>query len=380
MARSWSESEDQLLTLYAAGKIDAASIAEITGRSFGSVVSRAHKIGRTRRVWNKHLQEDLTAETVAYYTEQGMTIAQVCNAVHLSYHHVRKCLRSAGVITDRHRAALVASSSQRRELGYEEQEKARALWKKGLTIQDIANEVGCCSVVLRRAIKLWGVTRSRKEMSGAISTRRYLADEDMKQLGALATTKGLNRNQLCHIFGAGWSTLRRHLTQAGIDTVEMGKRKAALRTREAFSSGARTVSPRVGVGIKTPALTPFQGLRLMRSRTEARWANELNRQGIAWFYEAFRYPLCNGTCYTPDFWITCVPLSKAKDLLGASPSKQSIRDFLCTTEHRVEDTKGWWGTTHPSFEKIQQFQQQYPHIPFQLRIEKHKKDGWILWQ
>ena len=44
--------------------------------------------------------------------------------------------------------------------------------------------------------------------------------------------------------------------------------------------------------------------RYFRSRLEARWAVFFDTLGIAYEYEKEGYPLGNGVCYLPDFWLT----------------------------------------------------------------------------
>jgi hypothetical protein len=116
----------------------------------------------------------------------------------------------------------------------------------------------------------------------------------------------------------------------------------------------------------------------MRSSTEILRASELNSFGYAWFYEVNNYLLLDGRRYLPDFWITEIPILEATEILKISPTKDQIKIFLKATPHCIEDTKGWWKETHPSYEKINTFIKENPNLSFSVRVEDRKK-RWILW-
>lgn len=376
--RGWTKEEEALLEDYSTGKRTSDEIALLVGKSKGAVRSRAHKLGKTKNIWNQFISEKIQQDVVESYVS-GLTMAAVQQQFQLTYHQVRWCLKTAGKTVDRHRASVEATKDQLRILTPEECQLFQIRWKEGVSILQIATEIGCCKQVLGKHIKAFDLIRDASTLRGSIAQQVWVEGEELTQLVSDTVNTTLNQAALSKKFRLCKAILRRSLQKAGVDTAIHGRRKAAIAVRLGYLNGTRKISPRAGAGIKTLATTPFQGDLLMRSRTEARWASELNSQGWAWFYEVRGYPLKDGKNYLPDFWITQETVDQARIVLGDTPSAQCIRQYLQQVPCRLEDVKGWWDSQHPSFLKIQAFLQEYPRIPFNLRIENRKTKGWTLW-
>lgn len=135
--------------------------------------------------------------------------------------------------------------------------------------------------------------------------------------------------------------------------------------RDAYANGTRSVSPKSGRGIRSQVQTPLQGLKMVRSSTEKRRAEDLNAQGVVWYYEAIRYRLTDGRSYLPDFWI--FP-TLSLDNAPKNPSPTEVADLMITYPCVVEDVKGWYGEKHASFSKVEAFKASYPQLDFRLVI------------
>ena len=141
--------------------------------------------------------------------------------------------------------------------------------------------------------------------------------------------------------------------------------------QRSFEAGRITISPNSGwAGRFSKRMhypTPFQGVVRFRSSSEFQRALELDALGLVWFYEAHRFPMefeGHQTSYLPDFWI--LPNMHRRDFEKGC----DIREFLetYTGEIILEDVKGWWGSKHSSFKKIQEFRQQYPELRLDIVV------------
>ncbi|MFA6235487.1 MAG: hypothetical protein WC824_15030 [Bacteroidota bacterium] len=376
-AKPWNSEEESLLEKYATGELSAKEISSLTGRTEQAVRTTAHLLGktRTRQVWISRLSENTFVQITTYYAE-GKTMADIQQVLHLSYHQVRWGLKKAGVLTDRIRATKVAVKDQVRVLSEPEKVLVRQRWFEGMNLKDIAQEIGCWGKIVQRFIKSENLIRDRSLLQGMEKFRRRFNPIESCRIVEAFTVGGLNRHNLCLKFQASWYSLKKVLVSAGIDIKHWVRRKNSALACAAYASGSRTVSPKAGCGKHVPHQTPFQGIKTLKSTTEALRAKELDAAGFAWFYEILRYPVA-GHQYTPDFWITGIPISQASTILGSNPSKQEIQQFLQTHFYRVEDVKGWWGPKHPSLPKINAFRSFYPSIVFSLVVQDRKTGGWI---
>jgi hypothetical protein len=141
--------------------------------------------------------------------------------------------------------------------------------------------------------------------------------------------------------------------------------KRAKGLRLAYSEGRHVVSPRAGYGKRFFYDSPYQGRICLRSSSELQRALELDSEQLVWFHEAQRFSMTfNGklTTYTPDFWI--VPGISRAEVVGDPLS------LLESHPVRVEDIKGWWGPKHKTYQKIQAFIDQYPHVDFKIVVRQ----------
>lgn len=366
-ARLWTPEEDGVLhALYAS--LDVEEVGRRLGRSVQAVRMRAHKIGATRCVWNTNLSGDVRRRVVSLY-ESGRTMLEVQEGTGLSYHQVRWCLGEVGIVTDRARAAKFATRAQMRILTPVEQEQVRGMWAANVAVRDIAAELGCWEGIVER---FRDTNLPPRDFSLVLSensgTRRVFSEEARAKIVRLYTEGLQSDAEVAKVFGCCRRTVREVLRGEGVDLSAWHGRKLSERAREAFRSGQRVISPKAGHGIKTPHQTPFQGVRVMRSRTEAARAKQLDEAGTAWFYEVQRFNLVAGDSYLPDFWITDVSLAGAKRALGDTPSLGAIRDFLGVTPHKIEDVKGWYGEKHPSKPKIDRFMLERPDLKLCINV------------
>jgi len=149
------------------------------------------------------------------------------------------------------------------------------------------------------------------------------------------------------------------------------RRKRSASMSRAYAEGRKTVKPASGYGKGRHYESPFQGSVWLRSTSEVQRAEELDAEGVVWFYEVRRFPVRMGdrvTTYRPDFWI--IPGLVREDV------PIDYRGFLLSLpveRVRVEDVKGWWKPSHKTFPKIQAFQQQYPDIRFEIVIREGQR-------
>jgi len=283
----------------------------------------------------------------------------------LSYHQIRWCLKEAGVSVDRSKAAIKATQELVRAFTPEEEAVVRDLWETNVGIEKIAARIGCCKQVVHRWLKFQNMRRDRGIVVGMAQTRHFSVEERERIVWDF--TLGMkSRDQVAARAGTSRKTLSRILREEGVDIQYWTNRKLSEIAREGFATGKRVVSPRAGRGIATYYHTPFQGRVRMRSRTEAQRAKELDQKGIAWFYEAQRFLLSDSKSYTPDFWITRVPVGQVQGFVN----KRAIQAFLQQHDHEIEDVKGWWGDDHPSKGKIVQFVADYPEQDFHILVMK----------
>lgn len=361
--KSWTTDEEGLLDRYVIGELSVQAISEMTGRSPLAVRARAHKLGKRRGSgWVRNFPPELKTKLGDMYLS-GLTITEMEPVVGLSYHVIRSVITDLGITVDQSKAGRKASQGQVRVFTPTEQATIREMWDAKASVQSIAETVGCDRHTLRRFLKNHG--DHRVQVKGF---PQRTATQEQQDLIVREFTVGMKtRDNVASIVGCGRSLVGRVLRDAAVDiNLWTGKKLSTIISAE-YRSGKRSVSPRAGHGIRTQADTPFQGPLLMRSRTEAQRAQELNATGMAWFYEIQRYPLSDGHTYTPDFWVAQVPVGEAQTVLGVSPTRDAIRKYLSAVPHTVEDVKGWFNERHPSYEKIAAFRKEHT-VDFHVRV------------
>lgn len=186
-------------------------------------------------------------------------------------------------------------------------------------------------------------------------------------------TSGKTAKEVSLLVGCCPILITRILKDRGVDS-EFWRRMKISEGHLASYRNGRTVPVSIGYGTKVSVPTPFQGVRVMRSQTEADRASYLTKEGVPWFYEVCRFTLKDGRTYLPDFWLPQSTMSEVRDALGATPKKADMIRFLTSTSHQVEDVKGYWRPDHPTYEKIQTFRGDYPLVQFQITVKT--KGGW----
>lgn len=360
--KAWHPDELILFDRYVTGELSVSDISKMTGRSVIAVRARAHKVGKRRGSgWVRNIPQDVKSKVGDLYLS-GLTITEVEPRVDLSYHVIRSVLVDLGITVDQSKAGRKASQDQVRVFTPTEQITIREMWEAKASVQSIAETVGCDRHTLMKFI------------NGRMDTRSLVGSRQQKATSVQAdtivrefTVGMLTRDDVATLAGCKRTLVERVLRDAKVDiSLWTGKKLSSIISAE-YRSGKRSVSPRAGHGIRTQADTPFQGSVLMRSRTEAHRARELDVTGMAWFYEIQRYPLSDGHTYTPDFWVTQVPVGEAQTVLGVSPTSDAIREYLSAVPHTVEDVKGWFNENHPSYAKIAAFRKEHT-VDFHVRV------------
>jgi len=361
--KSWTPDEEGLLDRYVAGELSVGDISEMTGRSPLAVRARAHKLGKLRGSgWVRNFPSELKAKLGGMYIS-GLTITEMEPVVGLSYHVIRSVLADLSIPVDQSKAGRKASKDQVRVFSAAEQTTILDLWGKKVSVQRIAETVGCDRHTLRGFLKSQDLHRVP-----VMGFPQRTATQELRDLVVREFTVGMKtRDEVTTSTGCGRSLVDRVLRDANVDISLWTRKKLSCIISAEYMSGKRSVSPRAGHGIRTQADTPFQGSVLMRSRTEALRAKELDATGMTWFYEIQRYSLSDGHTYTPDFWVTQVPVGEARNVLGVSPTRAAIRKYLSAVPHTVEDVKGWFNERHPSYEKIAVFRKEHT-VNFHVRV------------
>ncbi len=360
--KSWTTDEEGLLDRYVIGELSVQAISEMTGRSPLAVRARAHKLGKRRGSgWVRNFPPELKTKLGDMYLS-GLTITEMEPVVGLSYHVIRSVITDLGITVDQSKAGRKASQGQVRVFTPTEQATIREMWDAKASVQSIAETVGCDRHTLMKFIN------GRMDTRSLVGSRQQRATSVQADTIVREFTVGmLTRDNVASLAGCKRTLVERVLRDAKVDiNMWTGRKLSAIISAE-YRSGKRSVSPLAGHGIRTQADTPFQGSVLMRSRTEAQRAQELDATGMAWFYEIQRYPLSDGRTYTPDFWVTQVPVGEAQSVLGVSPTRAEIRKYLSAVSHTVEDVKGWFNENHPSYAKIAAFRKEHT-VDFHVRV------------
>jgi hypothetical protein len=368
--RPWSKEEEAFLDRYASGGMSAREVADQIGRTPTAVAARAHKLGKTKRKWNRNLPEKLVDQVRALHRE-GATQANIEKKLGVSYHQVRWCLseESGDPITTK--LGRVAPGIRKRIVeGFTE----------GLVpLSELVQREGMSAHLLRGVLQeegvdtlFWKKRKQSRSMKGRAFEPRPRKGPVLR--GDRATeaverfVQGEGSAGIAKSLGCRQPRVRRTLENAGFDVRAIGyKRAAETRLRSGWRPPASS-----GRGKRTPYDTPFQGRVSMRSRTEGVRASELDHEGVAWFYELKRYTL-GDTSYLPDFWITKVPLQEAREILGDNPSRKDMVAFLKNHPYTLEDVKGWFNHKCPSFSKIARFRDTYPGELFRVLVFDHRR-------
>ena len=147
------------------------------------------------------------------------------------------------------------------------------------------------------------------------------------------------------------------------------KQKHSDALKRAYAEGRKIVSPKAGYGKGCYYDSPFQGEIWLRSTSELQRAQELDKEGVVWFYEIARFSVnlnSTKTTYRPDIWI--VPSLKQNEI-DQKNAFQVLSQLPCD-KIIIEDVKGWWKPTHKTYPKITAFQEQYPEINFKIVVRE----------
>lgn len=217
------------------------------------------------------------------------------------------------------------------------------------------------------------IQSANRNAHGAHGPKFRVFTEDEQNLVIREFTTGKTAAEVAALVNCCPSLVTRILRDRGVDS-ELWRRRKISETHLATYRNGRSVPVSVGYGTKVRVQTPFQGELMMRSRVEADRAAYLINEGAPWFYEVQRFTLGDGRTYLPDFWLPQCSMSEVLGALGATPKKADLIRFLASTDHKVEDVKGYWRQDHPSYRKIQTFRGEFPSVRFQVTVKT--KGGW----
>lgn len=201
---------------------------------------------------------------------------------------------------------------------------------------------------------------------------RSFSQEDKDLAVRLFTEDKLSVVNVGLALGCSGGVATRLLRSLGVDTNGCRGDRIRRSILKGYRNG-RQVPLSIGYGTKVLVSTPFQGEVWMRSRLESDRAASLTEEGVPWFYEVKRFDLSDGRTYLPDFWVAGCSLEQARSSLGDSPDLPSVRKFLDSVPHKVEDVKGWWREDHPTYSKVSTFRSEYP-VDFNVVLKT--KVGW----
>jgi len=300
----------------------------------------------------------------AYST--GCLITDVQESERLSYAHVKHILDEAGVKVDRARSSAAVQTPRIRHLTLDEEAAVRARWGEKVGIVHIAKEVGVNPHVIERFVRQHLEGRSFGSVYLKRCPPRY-APAQVAEMIRQSTVEMRNAEDIARDFGCSGQLVTMYVRRSGVN----GRVLQGAKLRLGYANGRIVVSPLISHGVKSLSDTPFQGTRVMRSRTESKRARLLDATGMAWFYEAHRYVLSDGSTYLPDFWLTEVPVDVARAQLGEQPDRAAIWQFLSRTAHWIEDTKGWFGSAQQNYgnhAKIHRFVAEGLHPRFSVLV------------
>jgi predicted transcriptional regulator len=129
--------------------------------------------------------------------------------------------------------------------------------------------------------------------------------------------------------------------------------------------------------------TPIQGIKLLRSSTELKYVQILNKQSnfgkdFLWLYEPIKYSvdMKDGEVFrtiTPDFQLLFDwNIDRVKKEFGRDTlTKEEVQD-ICNRSYdrKIEETKGYWGMKHYGFNKWNLFLEQYPDEKIEIIVDK----------
>lgn len=325
--------------------LGAAECASQLNLPIGLIKSHVISLGlRRQKSWDKHITSDTKGKVIAAY-HAGVRITDIQEASGLSYVFVMRVLDIAGVEVEQR------SGPKRDQLTFEEKSIVQTRWAEMATIESIAKEVGVSLGQVSRFAKAQLLSRDRGAVQRKNSHSRFTS-EQIAEMVRQSAQDLRNAEDVAQDFGCSAGLVSWYVRQSGVLD---GRDIRTEKMQQGYVDGRITVSPLSSRGVRTLSSTPFQGALFMRSRTEGQRANLFNSTGRAWFYEVQRYTLKDGRTYLPDFWFTDIPVEEARLVLGDDPQPKAIQQFLESTPHWVEETKGWFVSGKGNYDKVHAF-------------------------